>query len=298
MLMPRKAIKADKPALQFIERPVGGSKLQHAPEVRAAVNPKDFFPESLTHNSSDLNSWVNPQFDCSSAAARPKRRGRRNGQKTSSLLDQCSQLSRQNNTCKYPSLPFRIRDQSQKQSRTTTTTKGAVSKVKNQPRASVCRSKRTANSAYSDTPKRQLVTARKRNAEALPDGAASHSRRLDRLGIQSEEVTSRCRIPAEGASTPTSTKLITTEVSSVCPPPDVDTPERMWEEVNCSSSSPRFLLFAQPCTSPCRGPPEALVADTPERDYGVKVTWRRRKGLMLMLKERELLSDSDALIHC
>uniref|UniRef100_A0A3P9QFX7 Uncharacterized protein n=1 Tax=Poecilia reticulata TaxID=8081 RepID=A0A3P9QFX7_POERE len=221
--MPRKAIKADKPALQFIERPVGGSKLQHAPEVRAAVNPKDFFPESLTHNSSDLNSWVssvNPQFDCSSAAARPKRRGRRNGQKTSSLLDQCSQLSRQNNTC-------------------------AVSKVKNQPRASVC--------------------PRKRNAEALPDGAASHSRRLD---------------------------------SSVCPPPDVDTPERMWEEVNCSSSSPRFLLFAQPCTSPCRGPPEALVADTPERDYGVKVTWRRRKGLMLMLKERELLSDSDALIHC
>ncbi|XP_027900174.1 RAD9, HUS1, RAD1-interacting nuclear orphan protein 1 [Xiphophorus couchianus] len=297
--MPRKAIKADKPALQFIERPVGGSKLQHAPEVRAAVNPKGFIPESLTHNSSDLNSWVNPQFDCSSAAAPPKRRGKRNGQKTSSLLDRCSQLSRKNNTRKYPSLSFciRLKDQSQKQSRTTTTTKGAVSKVKNQPPASVCHSKTTVNSAYSDSPKKQLVTAGKRNAEARPDGTASHSRSLDKLGIQSKEVTSRCRIPAEGASMPTSTKLITTEVSSVCPPPDVDTTERMWEEVNRSSSSPRFLLFAQPCTSPCSGPPETLVADTPQRDYGVKVTWRRRKGLMLMLKERGLLSDSDVLIH-
>ncbi|XP_054876354.1 RAD9, HUS1, RAD1-interacting nuclear orphan protein 1 [Poeciliopsis prolifica] len=293
--MPRKAIKADTPALQFIERPVGGSKLQHAPEVRAAVNPKDFFPESLTHNSSDLNSWVNPQFDCSSAAAAPKRRGKRNGQKTSSLPDRCSQLSRKNNTFKYPSLSFHIplKDQSQKQSRTTTTTKGAASKVKNQPRATVCHSKPTANSAYSDTPKKLFATAGKRNAETLPDGTASHSRSVNKLGVQSEEVTRRCRIP-----TPTSTKLITTEVSSVCPPPDVDTPERMWEEVDHSSSSPRFLLFAQPCTSLCRGPPETLVADTPERDYGVKVTWRRRKGLMLMLKERGFLSDSDVLIHC
>lgn len=56
--MPRKATKADKPALQFLERPVGGTRLQHAPEVRAAVNPKEFFSETQPHNSSDLNAWV------------------------------------------------------------------------------------------------------------------------------------------------------------------------------------------------------------------------------------------------
>ncbi|KAM4712442.1 RAD9, HUS1, RAD1-interacting nuclear orphan protein 1 [Anableps anableps] len=298
--MPRKAIKADKPALQFRERPVGGTRLQHAPEVRAAVNPKEFFSETQTHNSSDLNSWVNPQFDCSAAAAVPKRQGRRKCQTATSLLDRCSQFSRTNSTCKYPSLSFHIglKDQSQEQSRSSSTTKGAVSKVQNQARESVCRSKRTvSNSGYSDAPKRQLVTTRKRTTETLPESAASHSRSLDQFGIQSEEVTSRCRIPAEGASTPVSTELITTEVNNVCPPPDVDTPEIMWEEVNCSSSSPGLFLFAQPCTPPCSSPPDTLVADTPERDYGVKVTWRRRKGLMLMLKERGHLSESDAQIH-
>uniref|UniRef100_A0A3Q2Q1Y1 RAD9-HUS1-RAD1 interacting nuclear orphan 1 n=1 Tax=Fundulus heteroclitus TaxID=8078 RepID=A0A3Q2Q1Y1_FUNHE len=210
--MPRKATKADKPALQFVERPAGGARLRNVPEVRAAVNPKDFFSETQTHNSSDLN--VNPQFDCSAAAAPPKRRGRRRCQTATSLVDRCSQLSRKNSTCKYPSLSFHIG-------------------------------------------KRTLAKVREGN---------------------------------EGASTPASTKLITTEVNSVCLPPDVDTPK-----MNCFSPPPELLLFNQP---PCSSPPDTLVADTPERDYGVKVTWRRRKGLMMILKERGHLSESDTLSHC
>ncbi|MED6274563.1 hypothetical protein CHARACLAT_017761 [Characodon lateralis] len=295
--MPRKAIKADKPALQFLERPVGGTRLQNVPEVRAAVNPKEFFSETQTQPSPDLNSWVNPQFDYSAAAAPPKRRGRRQCQTATSLLDRCSQLPRKTSTCKYPSLSFHIglKDQSQKQLRSASTTKSAESEVKNQAWKSVCRSKGTvSNGGYSDTPKRQLATIRKRNAETRSEGARS----LDQPGIQSKEVANRCKIPAEGASTPSSTKLIPTEVNSVCPPSDVDTPKMMWEEVNCYFSSPGLLLFAQPCTPPYSGPPDTLVADTPERDYGLKVTWRRRKGLMLMLKERGHLSESDALIHC
>ncbi|XP_012734461.2 RAD9, HUS1, RAD1-interacting nuclear orphan protein 1 [Fundulus heteroclitus] len=291
--MPRKATKADKPALQFVERPAGGARLRNVPEVRAAVNPKDFFSETQTHNSSDLNAWVNPQFDCSAAAAPPKRRGRRRCQTATSLVDRCSQLSRKNSTCKYPSLSFHIglKNNSQQQSRSTSTTKGAGSKVKNQARESVCRSKRTVSiGGYSDAPKRQLAKVREGNGGTLSEGAASDITRLDQPGAQPKEATIRCNVPAEGASTPASTKLITTEVNSVCLPPDVDTPK-----MNCFSPPPELLLFNQP---PCSSPPDTLVADTPERDYGVKVTWRRRKGLMMILKERGHLSESDTLSHC
>ncbi|XP_028306730.1 RAD9, HUS1, RAD1-interacting nuclear orphan protein 1 [Gouania willdenowi] len=61
-------------------------------------------------------------------------------------------------------------------------------------------------------------------------------------------------------------------------------------------SSPHPLLYA-PCTPPCTQQPDALAVDTPEKDYGVKVTWRRRKELMCLLKERGFLSESDALSH-
>lgn len=301
--MPRKATKADKPALQFIERPVGGTRLQHAPEVRAAVNSKEFFSETQTRNSSDLNAWVNPQFDCSTAAAPPKRRGRRKWQTVTSLLDRCSQLSRKTSACKYPSLSFHIglKDQSEQQPpRSTSPAKRAATKVKNKARGSVCRSKRTAsNEGYSDTPKRHLARARKRKAETLSEAAASNFGSLNKLGFQSEEeVTDGCRIPAEGTSTPATINLTTTDLSAVCPPPDVDTPQSMGEEADRSFSSPALFLLAQPSTPPCSGPPDSLVADTPERDYGVKVTWRRRKGLMLMLRERGHLSESDTLIRC
>jgi hypothetical protein len=38
------------------------------------------------------------------------------------------------------------------------------------------------------------------------------------------------------------------------------------------------------------------VADTPEQDYGLRVTWRRRKGLMMALEEGGYLSKVDALV--
>ncbi|XP_015231267.1 PREDICTED: RAD9, HUS1, RAD1-interacting nuclear orphan protein 1 [Cyprinodon variegatus] len=287
--MPRKATKADKPALQFLERPVGGSRLQNVPEVRAAVNPKDFFSETQTRDFSEICSWVDPQFTSSAAAVPPRRRGRRQWQTTTNLHDQCSQLSRNNSTSKYPSLSFSVRskDQLQQQPRARTTNKGGVSKVKNQAPQSVCRSRRSVlNGGYSDIPRKQFV--KKRNAKKLSEGAASQIRSSER----------GCIIPAEGATTPASSKFISTEMNSDCPPPDLDTPEVPSKGEHYSSSSPGHIMFALPCTTPCSSPPDCLVADTPERDYGVKVTWRRRKGLMLKLKERGYLSESDALIHC
>lgn len=56
--MPRKVTKTAKPSLQFLERPLCGAKLQNVPEVRAALNARDFFTEAEAQSSSALNSWV------------------------------------------------------------------------------------------------------------------------------------------------------------------------------------------------------------------------------------------------
>ncbi|AWO98196.1 putative RAD9 HUS1 RAD1-interacting nuclear orphan protein 1 [Scophthalmus maximus] len=294
--MPRKASKTEKPALLFLERPVGGARLQNVPEVRAALNPKEFFTETQAHSSSTLNSWVNPQFDTSVAAAAPLRRGRRKCQSaTTSILDRCSQLSRKNSVCKFPSLSFqtRSRDQSHQPKSVRTARKAAESTVVsgNQPRGS-CQIKKAVSCAQKlDTPRRQSASFRIRKAERSSDVAASSSRCVDRAetpSIGGETL----RVRADGASTPASS-----EFSDIGLAPDVDTPNLIQEGSSCPSSPSVHLLLARSCTPPCNQPPDILVADTPERDYGVKVTWRKRKGLMSMLKERGLLSDSDVLIQ-
>ncbi|XP_073337283.1 RAD9, HUS1, RAD1-interacting nuclear orphan protein 1 [Pagrus major] len=289
--MPRKASKTDKPPLLFLERSLCGARLQNVPEVRAALNPRDFFTETPEHNSSALNSWVSPQFD-SSAPVPPVRRGRRKCQSVTSILDGCSQLSRKGSVCRFPSLTFQTRSRGQSHQPKSTHAKRAtegtvVSDTGNQPRGS-CQNKRTVSSV---TPKRQTTSIRKRNVERFSDGAASSSRCLDSPETPSAQVTERCRVPVvDGASTPAPS-----EFSSVAPPPDVDTPNVIQEGSSGPSSATLHLLLPQSCTPPCNQPPDILVADTPERDYGVKVTWRRRRGLMLLMKERGHLSDSDVL---
>lgn len=55
--MPRKA-KTDKPPLQFLERSLCGARRQKEPEVRAALNPKDFFTDRQERDTTALTSWV------------------------------------------------------------------------------------------------------------------------------------------------------------------------------------------------------------------------------------------------
>ncbi|XP_070710195.1 RAD9, HUS1, RAD1-interacting nuclear orphan protein 1 [Pempheris klunzingeri] len=295
--MPRKAIKTERPPLLFQERASCGARLQNVPEVRAALNPKEFFTEKQAHDSSASKSWVSPQFDSSLAAAPPARRGRRKCQSATSILDSCSQLSRKKSVCKFPSLSFQTRSRDQSHQPKSTRAKKAtestvVSAAGNQSWGSR-QIKRTVSSAqHSDTPQRQLTSIRKRNVERLSDGAASSSRCLDKPETAPVHVRERCRIPEDDASTPVSNAL-----SSVGPPPDVDTPKVIEEGSSCPPPTSLHLLRLRPCTPPPNQPSDILAADTPERDYGVKVTWRRRRGLMLLLKERGHLSESDALIH-
>ncbi|XP_061814898.1 RAD9, HUS1, RAD1-interacting nuclear orphan protein 1 [Nerophis lumbriciformis] len=86
-------------------------------------------------------------------------------------------------------------------------------------------------------------------------------------------------------------------VGSICAPPNVDTPKVTREDKRSLSSTPSaHWILAQPRSPPRRQTPDVLAPDTPERHYGVKVTWRRRTDLMSLLKERGLLSECDVLI--
>lgn len=218
------------------------------------------------------------------------RRGRRKCQSATSILDSCSQLSRKNSVCKFPSLSFhtRLRDQSHHPKRTCTkkAAESAVESNKGYHPHGSREIRRTVSNEH--TPKRQSASIRERNVKKLSGGAAS-SCSDESTSIQVTEI---CRVPADRVSTPAPT-----EVSSVAPPPDVDTPKAVEDRSSCSYFPTVHSLLAQPCTPPHNQPPDILVADTPERDYGLKVTWKRRRGLMMLLKERGHLSDSDVLIH-
>ncbi|XP_020505132.2 RAD9, HUS1, RAD1-interacting nuclear orphan protein 1 [Labrus bergylta] len=299
--MPRKASKTEKPPLLFLERSLCGARLQNVPEVRAALNPREFFTETATHDTSAaLSSWVSPQFDSALAALPPVRRGRRKCQ-AASILDSSTQLSKKNSVCKFPALAFqtRTRDQSRRTKGTLSkkaTECAAVPDVGNQPRGSSPVKKTVSSRQCLETPKRQSTTIRRRNVERASDAAGSSNTCLDRPEIPSVQPTEGYTVPAVGASILALNEFSTTEVSSISLPSNVDTPKVIQEGISCSSTSLHVLL-PQPCTPPCSQPPDTLVGDTPERDYGVKVTWRRRRGLMLLLKERGHLSESDVLIH-
>ncbi|XP_061124269.1 RAD9, HUS1, RAD1-interacting nuclear orphan protein 1 [Syngnathus typhle] len=97
---------------------------------------------------------------------------------------------------------------------------------------------------------------------------------------------------------------VVNEGTSICAPPNVDTPKVMLHAGHDSSISPSSSssssssqwLLTQPCTPPRSQPPETLVPDTPERHYNLKVTWRRRLWLMAMLEERGQLTPWNKLI--
>ncbi|TRY90854.1 hypothetical protein DNTS_020878 [Danionella cerebrum] len=85
--------------------------------------------------------------------------------------------------------------------------------------------------------------------------------------------------------------------SSVPDPPTVETPEMP----HCSSTSPssvHLLLFPPNLakTPPRKEQQSLLVPDTPEKDYALRVTWRRRKNLMKQLIDRGRLLLKDTQV--
>lgn len=211
---------------------------------------------------------VSPQFRTSVAAAAPRRRGRGRCRSATSILDSRSQLDRRTSASKFPSLTF-------------------MSGLRNQPHQQQSGRTRKTAAQKSDKPKGHTTSVRKGNEARSSDDAASTSRCLTQPGTPSAPVRPRGTTPATLASP---------HFNSFGPPSNVDTPDVTQEGRESPSPGPLHMLLHRSC-SPCSQPPDILVADTPEGDYGLKVTWRRRKDLMTVMKERGHLSESDMLIH-
>ncbi|XP_067387112.1 RAD9, HUS1, RAD1-interacting nuclear orphan protein 1 [Emydura macquarii macquarii] len=89
-------------------------------------------------------------------------------------------------------------------------------------------------------------------------------------------------------------------------PPDLLTPELpSLRSYGCSGTFPQMNTLAPQPPSDldlCADTLESLestsvlVKDTPEHEYGVKVTWRKRSHLMRYLTEKRMLSASDILV--
>ncbi|XP_077025804.1 RAD9, HUS1, RAD1-interacting nuclear orphan protein 1 [Tamandua tetradactyla] len=81
-------------------------------------------------------------------------------------------------------------------------------------------------------------------------------------------------------------------------PPDIQTPESSVKKPihpdQRKNSLPSCSLHSS--TPKNEGPGPALVKDTPEEKYGIKVTWRRRKHLFAYLRDRGKLSRSQFLV--
>ncbi|XP_073400325.1 RAD9, HUS1, RAD1-interacting nuclear orphan protein 1 [Dendrobates tinctorius] len=91
--------------------------------------------------------------------------------------------------------------------------------------------------------------------------------------------------------------------SRIPSPPDIRTPE------TSPNQNPLLSLCAAEMqtplirrrggaldTPPAAGPGQILAEDTPEQEYGVRLTWRRRQGLMTFLKSRGRLKSSQILV--
>ncbi|CAN2390336.1 positive regulation of G0 to G1 transition [Pristimantis euphronides] len=88
-------------------------------------------------------------------------------------------------------------------------------------------------------------------------------------------------------------------------PPDVRTPETKPTQslslcAAAGGQTPLSRTWAEPCdapsTTPGDGPGRVLAEDTPEQEYGVRLTWRRRQELMRYLKSRGRLKSSQILV--
>ncbi|XP_072734810.1 RAD9, HUS1, RAD1-interacting nuclear orphan protein 1 [Ciconia boyciana] len=255
--------KARKAELVFLERPREGPVHCYETLLPSAENPRRVPTKPVDQNTSA--AWVCPQFETTKSvvlkACQKKHHGPHKPQNQdanhSSL--HAGGACRRAIACKFPPLTFENPE------------------------------------GYAVRPSDHLNRSRK-NTQCSHSQPKKGTAAKANIQVNSPE---NCReIPLLPAPQP-----VEPEVFS---PPDVETPQvpsiRNWR---CSSTLPRTsnhawhpekeLAFG---IDPCGGGESAavLVTDTPEHEYGVKVTWRQRPHLMKYLRERGKLSAADILV--
>ncbi|KPP56699.1 CL032 protein-like [Scleropages formosus] len=311
-LNPRKA------PLLFVEAPLNGAKHHYVPEGPRSVNPKPVTSEQQQRESrSSSTTWVTPQFDDTMQLQVPAcRRGRGKSSRSGrSVLDRSSPLIlphlKKTSVCKFPALTF--------ESSTSSPTRCPVP---------TRRFKDPRPAAGAPEYKRVPGCAQNAVSPSIQSGGDTETpKRFNRFwsgykrdrgahGVPSPEKTSCTVVPGEqsvlltvaGAANVCPIRTVTPlaprgdhsdGMDSVFSPPNIGTPETQRNPIS-TKPSPSFRLqppLTQTQLTPENQTSNILANDTPEEDYGLKVTWRRRKRLMKLLIEQGQLSCADITIN-
>ncbi|XP_074858826.1 RAD9, HUS1, RAD1-interacting nuclear orphan protein 1 [Carettochelys insculpta] len=249
--------QARKAQLQFLETPRDGPTHHYGSALPLAENPRRVSTKPLDQNVSI--SWVSPQFESRVSTGFKKRQKSRDD---SHGFLHLGGVCRKQTVCKFPPLTF-------------------------------------------ETPPAHSYA-----------GATGHSHSRDNPGNCAKTC---CCQPKRGTvAKPTTSRgkpkscrqgdvefLSQDAEPDVFSPPDIQTPElSSVGSYGCNGGLTENTLLpnlhgghdfcADTTESP--DPTSVLVKDTPEHEYGVRVTWRKRSHLMRYLREKRMLSPSDILV--
>ncbi|XP_055047432.2 RAD9, HUS1, RAD1-interacting nuclear orphan protein 1 isoform X1 [Misgurnus anguillicaudatus] len=286
----KRLLTPNKSQLFFKEAPINGPKHDCGPQLRSAIYPRTFISDKQQRGGAPCISWVSPQFSSHDIKAVSRGNGKnlsttRNKSNTVSGLS--SHHDRRRAVSKYAPLSFETNREVSQHLRTNRRTKTSTD-VAEEVRCSRGRNYRPVTLCNLDkgtveTPKRtRLRKEVKRSTAASVVGSRT-------------EVTIHPPVHKNGKRTFEAFGSQTPNTSSALAPPEVETPE-MPHCFSASLPSGIHLLFPpnQAKTPPHTPNTNVLVKDTPEKDYGLRVTWRRRKGLMKLLIDSGKLLLRDA----
>ncbi|KAA0720711.1 hypothetical protein E1301_Tti011536 [Triplophysa tibetana] len=290
----KRLLNPNKSQLLFEEAQINGPKHDCGPQLRSAIQPRTFISEKQQRANAQRLPWVSPQF--SSLDIKAASRGRES--------TRCKSFhhNRRTAVCKYTQLSFETNTAVSQHRNKNLHTKPTIQPVLEEVRCSTAKkdrpiSSRNLNKELVETPKRTaslLKGVKRSTAQSVVRPVASRHTELS--SIQRNHGNEK-RTTEGLVHIPVSKEGQTPNTSSVPAPPEVETPEMP----HCSSAASDSISHLRFPQNQAKTPPRTqntsvLVEDTPEKDYGLRVTWRRRKGLMKVLMERGKLLVTDTQV--
>ncbi|KAJ1165926.1 hypothetical protein NDU88_006343 [Pleurodeles waltl] len=282
-----------KPQLPFLENPLHGPIHQYGSPLQKAENPRYVPAKPLDQSTS--TSWVSPQFDHTVDLHFPGRRRRHisnstldvpvRTRKTNRTLLNASKACRRPSVCKFPPLDFKD-----------------ISGIPSDPTDSLFELRplgrhneiEKCNPARGNDP---VLVTKTRPRNHLVQAAPLPSL----LEIENDDGSAADTLSPPEVATPEPTPLLrrsSIQLRRVLLPPKHSSEggsptqfSRRAITLCCDSELDRSCGTPEGLT-----PFPVLVQDTPEHEYGVRITWRRRREFMKYLKDRGKLKSSEILV--
>ncbi|KAI4882988.1 hypothetical protein NFI96_015798 [Prochilodus magdalenae] len=313
--MPRQARKGillnpQKSQLAFVEQPQNGPRHDYGQQLRSAINPRSFVSEA-SRQSIAVSSWVSPQFTSyeNTTVGRGGRGRRKKNQLPTNTINTTSILSlpqvKRGAASKYSALEFETTASVPQRwhkalSKQTASCVGETQKAQSVRHCKGDGQKNISPNIQNEVPREG---PRQRPVTAIQQTTATSKATITPL--RTTEIVKTPLALASGkqrtagsAHTQISGKYTPNTSTDFISPPHIETPEMSHNEQSCHSSSIVHFLFSP---RQQKSPPRTesfglLVKDTPEKDYGLKVTWRRRKKLMKLLTDQGHLLIREAMV--